>query len=77
MMDYRIADKMHYSSRKYRQLVEWIADMDNSGNGDNLEEVAGYVTVVMLAHCYKLKCIDVARDVMAVREAEVIGSRSG
>lgn len=60
---------LHYSSRKYRQLVKWIADMDNSGSGDNLEEVSGYVTVVMLAHCYNLKCMQVAEDVMAYRKA--------
>ena len=59
--------KLHYSSRKYRQLVEWIALNDNSGGGDTTEEVAGYVTTVMLAHCYNLNNQVVAEDVMQYR----------
>lgn len=58
---------LHYSSRKYRQLVEWIAFNDNSGENDSLDDVSGYITVVMLSHCYKLPSIKVAEDVLACR----------
>ena len=58
----------HYSSRKYRQLVEWISQNDNPGDNEPIEAISGYLSVVMIAHCYKLKAIDVATDVMALRK---------
>jgi hypothetical protein len=58
---------MHYQSRKYRTMVEWIALNDNPGDSENVEEIAGYMTVTMLAHCYNLRPLYVAEDVMAIR----------
>jgi len=61
---------MHYRSRKYRRLIEWIALNDNPAHNDSVEELAGYLTVVMVAHCYDLKPSDVAEDVSGVRKLE-------
>lgn len=61
---------LHYSSRKYEQLVKWIAYNDNPGDHQPVEEVAGYLTVTMLAHCYNLAALKVAQDVMQFRNAE-------
>lgn len=61
--------KFHYSSRKYRQLVRWIADNDSPADKDGVDALAGYLTVTMLSHVYNLKSRDVAIDVLALREA--------
>ena len=58
---------LHYGSRRYRQLIEWIADNDNPGDNDPLDAVAGYLTVTMLAHTFNLKKTDVAADVLLLR----------
>jgi|GEM_PF-5858932 len=65
---------MHYQSRKYHRLVEWIALHDNPASNDSVEELAGYLTVTMVADCYDLKKRDVAEDVYRVRE-HLSGSR--
>ncbi len=62
---------LSYSSRKYRQLVEWIAWNDAPGDHADLEALSGYLTVTMLAHVYKLPGVKVAGDVLAMRAKEV------
>ena len=62
--------KFAYESRKYRQLVWWIALNDAPGDASPLEELSGYLTVTMLAHCYNLPSLKVAKDVQAVRDYE-------
>lgn len=66
--------RMHYSSRKYRTLVEWIALNDSTGDDHNITEISSYLTVIMLAHCFNLPNLHVAEDVMAVRVAEAVPS---
>lgn len=56
-----------YNSRKYRELVGWIAEMDNSGSEDGVDDIAGYITTVMIAHVYTLSPRRVAQDVYYLR----------
>ncbi len=60
-------------TRRGRELIVWIALNDNSGNGDSLLEVAGYVSVVMLAHVYDVPAIKIAEAVMKIRGAAEVG----
>ena len=60
---------MHYESRKYRRLIEWISMNDNDGEADPIEQLAGYLTVKLVADCYDLTCRQVAEDVFAIRAA--------
>ena len=62
--DYR--HKFAYPSRRYRQYVEWIAMNDDVVTMD-LEVIAGYLTVTMLAHVNNLDRDRVAHDVLFVR----------
>ena len=59
-----------YSSRKYRDLIDWIAWNDGTGDDHPIEELAGYLTVTMVAHCYKLKNVQVATDVWNLRRTQ-------
>ena len=59
--------RLHYNSRKYVTLVEWIACNDGPGDNETLVQVADHMTVTMLAHCYKLTTLQVAEDVMVFR----------
>jgi len=61
---------MHYSSRKYRMLVEWIALNEDAIETDP-QVIAGSLTVTMLAHCFDLKNADVASDVLEIRAREL------
>ena len=58
--------KLHYSSRKYKQLIEWIAYNDEPLERDR-EVISGFVSTVMLAHVYNLNHLHVADDVLAYR----------
>ena len=58
---------MHYHSRKYDRLITFIALNDNPGDHEDVEQVAGYMTVVMIADCYDLKPLHVAEDVLCIR----------
>ena len=60
--------KQAYSSRKYTRLIQWIADNDNDGMNEPVEELAGYLTVKMVADCYDLHPHQVAIDVSNARE---------
>mgnify|MGYP007049926759 CR=1 FL=1 len=35
-----------------RSAIEWIAQNDNSGNGDSEEEIAGYVSTALIADLF-------------------------
>jgi hypothetical protein len=58
---------MNYSSRKYKRLVQWIALNDNDGEDEEPKELAGYLTVTMIAHCFDLRNAQVAEDVYKLR----------
>ena len=51
----------------YRFAVAWIAQNDNAGNGDSIEEIAGYVSTLLLADLAEKDPDKVARDIMQVR----------
>lgn len=56
----------------YRDACEWIAQFDEAGNGApsyDEEEVAGLVTVVLLADIFDVESARVARDVVRRRKA--------
>ena len=55
------------NTRRGRQLIEWIALNDNPGNGDDLEAVAGYVTVTMLSHIYGVNRLTIAEKIQQIR----------
>jgi len=56
-------------TRRLRQMVEWIAFNDNSGNGDTEEGISQYVTTVMLAHVYDVAYNRLAYEIAEVRRA--------
>ncbi len=60
---------LHYSSRKYRQLVEWIALNDDAVERDETT-ISESLTVTMLAHCFNVKNELVALDVLQFRGHE-------
>ena len=60
---------MHYQSRKYHRLIEWIAMNDNDGDAEPLEQLTLYLSVKLVADCYDLKPRQVAEDVIAFRLA--------
>ena len=55
----------------YREAVQWIAFNDNAGNGDTQEEVAMYITVLLIADIFDVEPDKVASDVCKVREKEL------
>lgn len=59
---------MHYHSRKYVRLVQWIAANDNDGDAEPLDALAGYLTVKLVADCYDLKPSQVAEDAFNLRK---------
>jgi len=71
-----MSHRMHYSSRRYSQLIEWVACNDSPGDNEPLEEVACSLTVTMLAQVFNIKREDVAADVMVIR-AEYLASLEG
>lgn len=57
-------------TRRGRELVNWIVMNDNPGDDDPAEEVAGYLTVVMLSHVYDVPALAIAECVVAIRKFE-------
>jgi hypothetical protein len=55
----------------YRAAVMWIALNDNSGNGDTVGEIAGYITVALVADLAGKTMDAVAEDVMRARVREL------
>lgn len=56
----------------YREACDWIAQFDEAGNGASSfdeEEVAGLVTVVLLADIFDVESAKVAKDVVRRRKA--------
>ena len=51
----------------YREAVEWIAENDNAGNGDTLDEIAAYISTALVADLWRKDAADVARDIMRRR----------
>ena len=54
----------------YKYGVEWIAANDNAGNGDSLEDIAGYVTTLLLADLFGKKPQKVAEDIYRCRQQQ-------
>jgi len=57
-------------TRRGRELVRWIAYNDNPGDRDPVHVLAGYLTVVMLAHVYGASPTAIAEAVEKLREEE-------
>jgi hypothetical protein len=51
----------------YKFGVAWVAENDNAGNGDSLDDIAGYVTTLLLADLFGKDSKDVARDIHEYR----------
>lgn len=47
--------------------IQWIAANDAPADDDDREEVAGYLTVVMLASLFNKDPMDIAYDVLLIR----------
>lgn len=54
----------------YRRGVEWIALNDEAGSSD-AEDVAGYISTLLLADLFGVEPERVARDVVRYRENEL------
>lgn len=52
----------------YRFGVAWIARNDNAGNGDSLEDVCGYVSVLLLADLFGKTEQQVGADIFQYRQ---------
>ena len=52
----------------YEDAVRWIAENDAPADEDDLETLAGYLTVVMVADLFDTEDCEVAADVLADRE---------
>lgn len=51
----------------YRFGVEWIAQNDAPGDGDDAEALAGYISVLLLADLFGVEPAKVASDVLKRR----------
>lgn len=52
---------------RYQDAVEWIALNDNSGQGDPVSEIAGYISTCLVADVWNKDQNDVAKAVAKVR----------
>lgn len=48
----------------YREAVQWIADNDNPADDEPVIEVAGYMTVMLIADIFDTSTGRVAKDVV-------------
>lgn len=55
----------------YREGVAWIANNDEPDEL-NLESIAAYISTSLLADLFRKDLNDVAKDILRVREKEVI-----
>ena len=53
--------------RGYRFAVRWIAENDNAGAFDSEEEIAGYVSTLLVGDLFGKTAEQVAHDVKRVR----------
>ena len=51
----------------YRAGVAWIAFNDNAGEGDSIQEVAEYISTLLLADLFGADPYEVARDIVTRR----------
>lgn len=58
------------STTMYVRAIRFIAMNDNSGSGDSVDEIAGYVTTVLVSECHKISAQRVANDVALIRVRE-------
>jgi len=52
----------------YRFGIRWIARNDNAGDNDDVETIAGYISVLLLADLFGKDPGTVAKDVIKFRE---------
>ena len=58
-------------SLKYVRGVAWIAQNDEPGNPGTRDEIAGYVSVMLLADVFDVAAATVARDVIEWRAKSI------
>jgi hypothetical protein len=58
--------KYHYSSRKYVDFIDWIAENDNPLE-TNIGKIDSQITVRMVSDCYDFKNDEVSQDIVALR----------
>ena len=51
----------------YKEAVRWIAENDNSGNGDNENQIEEYVTTALIADIFGIDAKKVAKDINRIR----------
>lgn len=60
----------------YRKGVQWIADNDNPADRHQaLEDIAGYISVLLLADLFSVEADRVARDVYRIRARQDKGAK--
>lgn len=55
------------SKKGYRFGVAWIAENDNPGDNEGVDQVAGYVSVLLLADLFGKEPERVAQDIVRYR----------
>lgn len=52
----------------YREAVTWIALNDNAGNGDAIDDIAGYISTCLVADLFRKEPYIVACAIMRERQ---------
>lgn len=52
----------------YKFAVAWVAENDNAGNGDSVEDIQSYITTALVADIYGKDDAKVAQDIAKYRE---------
>jgi hypothetical protein len=55
----------------YKEAVFWIAHNDNAGSDDSEQEVASYVSTLLVADLFSVEPERVTRDVIRIRDNEI------
>jgi hypothetical protein len=54
----------------YKQAVQWITDNDSAGDNDPVDELAGLISVLLVADIFAVDARKVARDVWNKRNPD-------
>mgnify|MGYP001591517291 CR=1 FL=1 len=57
------------NKKKYWEAVRWVAENDNAGNGDSEDDIAGYVTTLLVADLFDVDNKQVAADIVTERRS--------
>ena len=62
-----MANKSEVLCDMYHNAVHWIADNDNPGDDENVEDIATYISTMLVADLFDVTPKRVARDVASIR----------